>query len=151
LSLQYARVLEHPFQSLLVRFQKFSFRFILRFYICTQSVVYGQFMEKHAIFKKREYDTLPHLQLLFSLQVSARLWHVGISAPSMRCAQVGCIFSCATMHSSFLLSVFLQREKHRRIYISIKEFFNALLLFVQKKALKNCNSNNTWNKKHNWY
>lgn len=91
------------------------------------------------IFEKREYDALPHLQLLFSLQVSARLWHVGISAPSMRCAQVGCIFSCATMHSSFLSSVFLQYEKHKRIYnkiqkITYREFFRMRCNLHRKNA-----------------
>lgn len=55
--------------------------------------------------------SLSHLQALFSLQVSAKLWHVGISAPSTRCAHGGCTFSCATMHSSFLPSVFLRHKK----------------------------------------
>lgn len=100
----------------------FFMRFALCFHLCVRFVVYGQFMEKHANFQKREYDTLPHLQPLLSLQVSAKLLHVGISAfLSMRCAQAGCILSCATMLSSFLLSVFLQHKKHTRVCNKIEK------------------------------
>lgn len=132
-------------------------RFALRFHLCVRFVVYGQFMEKHANFQKREYDTLPHLQPLLSLQVSAKLLHVGISALSMRCAQAGCILSCATMHSSFLLSVFLQHEKHTRVCnkiekITIRESCrSALEAYIEEMSQQkeSCDSNIIRNKKNN--
>lgn len=55
---------------------------------------------------KRTYFCIAYLQLLSSLQSSAKLWQVGISGPSGRWAHCGCIFSFATVQS-FLFSSFV--------------------------------------------
>lgn len=66
------------------------------------------------------------LQVGFLRQFSPRTSQVGVSKPvGTRSAQVGCIFSCASMHSSFVclpLSALLSIKMHY--------YYNVLLLFL---------------------